>query len=119
MPPPTRANSAIELAPRENPDNTGSTVALRISSVPPQIDTYTANRTDMPSNPRPTTLMPITEPPVNATINAGFKPLRALLAVREFAIVATRMPKMPARAEHTAPTRKDTPTYCRWPLFMK
>ena len=38
--------------------------------------------------------MPMTEPPENATLSALFMPLvRAALAVRTFALVATRIPK--------------------------
>ena len=41
--------------------------------------------------------MPMTEPPENATLSALFMPpARAALAVRTFALVATRIPKKPA-----------------------
>ena len=65
--------------------------------------------TDTPIIPSPTTLIPITEPPEKATFNALFIPFSiAALAVLTLALVATFIPKYPARAENTAPTKKDT-----------
>ena len=57
--------------------------------------------------PRPTTLMPMTEPPVKAMSSAGISDLRAAAVVRVFARVATRIPKYPASPEQIAPTTKD------------
>ena len=46
-----------------------------------------------PSRPRPTTHMPMTEPPENAMASALFIPfVLAAFAVRTFALVATFMP---------------------------
>ena len=51
------------------------------------------NRTDAPRRPRPTTHIPMTEPPENAIDRALFMPLvRAAFAVRTLALVATFMP---------------------------
>ena len=51
------------------------------------------NSVPKPTRPRPTTHMPITAPPRNATASAGDRPTRAAAAVRTLARVATRMPK--------------------------
>ena len=59
--------------------------------------------------------MPMTEPPENATLSALFMPpVRAALAVRTFALVATRIPKKPASIEKHAPMTKQTAV----PMFM-
>ena len=60
-----------------------------------------------PKTPRPTTESPITAPPLNAILRALFIPLSlAAFAVRTFAIVATVIPKYPARVENNAPKIK-------------
>jgi len=51
-------------------------------------------------------MRPVTEPARKATFNAGFSPLRAASAVREFERTATFMPMKPAADERSAPTRK-------------
>jgi hypothetical protein len=51
----------------------------------------------------------MTAPPRNATDSAGDRPVRAAAAVRTFARVATRMPKKPASAEHSAPATNERP----------
>ena len=56
--------------------------------------------------PKPTTVRPITRPPPKATSRAGERPVRAALAVRTLASVATFMPKNPATALHVAPSTK-------------
>ena len=62
-----------------------------------------------PKRPRPTTDIPMTAPPEKAMDRALFMPLvRAALAVRTFALVATVMPRKPARTEKSAPTMKHT-----------
>ncbi len=63
-----------------------------------------------PRTPRPTTPMPMTEPPAKATSSALPRLVRAALVVRTLAFVATRIPMKPASAELMAPIRKDTPT---------
>ena len=93
MPPPTRANSAIELAPIEKPVKIGRTVLTKAADSEPNILKYTNVRAVRPSRPRPTTHMPMTEPPAKATASASGKPLRAAFVVRMLAAVATRMPK--------------------------
>ncbi|CCX42075.1 unknown [Clostridium sp. CAG:1024] len=51
----------------------------------------------------------MTEPPENAVCSASvMPPVRAALAVRTLAFVATRIPMLPARIENPAPTRKQT-----------
>ena len=52
--------------------------------------------------------MPMTEPPRKATLSALFKPVRAALAVRTLALVATFMPMKPAKPEQSAPTANDS-----------
>ena len=58
--------------------------------------------------PNPTTLNPITDPPVKATCRALAKPSCAALVVLLFAFVATFIPKNPAKPEAKAPTKNDT-----------
>ena len=58
--------------------------------------------------PKPTITMPVTAPPEKAMVSAGFIPELAAWAVRVFALVAMRIPTLPARAENTAPTIKQT-----------
>jgi hypothetical protein len=60
--------------------------------------------------PRPTTHIPITVPPVNATESAFTSEVRAAAVVLTLARVATRIPKKPASPEQLAPTMKETPT---------
>ena len=50
----------------------------------------------------------MTSPPENATFKASPSDVRAALVVRTLALVATRIPKKPARAEHSAPTTNET-----------
>ena len=56
---------------------------------------------------RPTTVMPMTAPPLKATSRAGARPMRAAAVVRTLAFVATRMPAQPATADATAPSTKE------------
>ena len=96
MPPPTRANKAIDSAPNEKPVST-STV-LSISS--PFIDAPSGtkyifriiNKPPSPNTARPATPRPITEPPVNDTLNALLRLVRAAWVVRTLAFVATLIP---------------------------
>ena len=57
----------------------------------------------------PTTPIPITDPPANATSSALPRLVRAAFVVLTFALVATRIPIKPASAEQNAPKTKDTP----------
>ncbi len=67
-------------------------------------------RTLSPSTPIPTTPIPITDPPVKATSRARPRLVRAAWVVRTLALVATRIPMKPARAELNAPNTKEMPT---------
>ena len=80
IPPPTRANKAIELAPRPKPVTILASL-INIYKIP------------KPRRPKPTTHMPITAPPLNAIPRASFWPLCAAFAVLAFAFVATCIPK--------------------------
>ena len=53
----------------------------------------------------PTTVIPITAPLLNATLNAWFNPLAAAVAVRVLPLTAMDMPINPASAEPTAPAK--------------
>ncbi len=64
------------------------------------------NEADNPSRPRPTTLIPITVPDANETLNAGPIPLAAAFVVLPFAMVAVSIPTYPAVADNTAPKIK-------------
>ena len=96
MPPPTRPNKAMELAPRLKP------VSSSRSATP-----STHSSTPRPSTPKPTTERPITAPPRKATTSAFFMlPVRAAAAVRTLAWVATFMPIKPASTDKAAPSKK-------------
>ena len=92
MPPPTRANSAMEEAPKLNP-------ATMVAS------SKMIHRTTAPRMPMPTTLMPMTPPLEKATRSARFSPTRAAAAVRVFARTAMYIPMIPVSPEDSAPTR--------------
>ena len=62
-----------------------------------------------PIKPNPTTLNPITEPPVNATFKALSKLVLAALVVRLFALVATFIPIKPANPDAMAPETNGNP----------
>ncbi len=104
MPPPTRAKSAIELAPNEKPVMT----AIVLFTSPSKTFEKTRKQVPRPRTPRPTTPMPITEPPAKAISSAGPRPRRAAWVVRTFAFVATFIPISPARAEQRAPATNAT-----------
>ena len=68
--------------------------------------------------------MPITLPPKKATARAPGRPWRAAAAVRTLALVATRMPMKPARAEQKAPVTKEIavihcPVACMDPVHAR
>ena len=63
-----------------------------------------------PRTPSPTTPSPITEPPAKATSSALPSDFLAALVVLTLALVATRIPIKPAKAEQTAPTINDNAT---------
>jgi hypothetical protein len=79
MPPPTRAKSAMVEAPIEKP------VSTLMASGRGNIFEKTMKRTAMPMSARPTTVMPMTEPPLKATFSACGSPRRAAAVVRTFA----------------------------------
>ena len=66
------------------------------------------NKPPRPKTPSPTTLIPITDPPVKATFNAEAKLVLAAFVVRLFALVATFIPRNPAKPEVTAPTTNES-----------
>ena len=68
------------------------------------------NKPPRPRTPNPTTPNPITAPPANATSKALLKDTCAALVVLTLALVATRIPMNPARAEQIAPMIKETAT---------
>ena len=67
----------------------------------------TSSKIPRPKTPRPTTPIPITVPPANAIFKPSPRLVLAPCVVRTLALVATRMPINPARAEQTAPRMKD------------
>jgi len=69
---------------------------------------YNKYVTIMPKMPTPTTVIPMTEPPEKAILNASFIPLVAAKAVFPFARVATFIPKKPEMALQKAPSTNDT-----------
>ncbi len=107
MPPPTRAKRAIEEAPKENPVTMVMTEAMASGPVP-MAEENTNNKTPSPNTPRPTTPIPMTEPPAKAIFKPSPRLVLAPCVVRTFALVATRIPMKPARAEQSAPRMKET-----------
>ena len=109
MPPPTRAKRAIDEAPNEKPVMIVMTFPIDSASVPiifPKIK----KSNPRPRRPSPTTPSPMTEPPAKAIFSPSPRLVRAPCVVRTFALVATRIPIKPARAEQTAPTMNETAT---------
>ena len=101
IPPPTRANRAMELAPI--PKVSMALVMSAASSL--NTKRSSMNHTEMSSRPRPTTVKPMTEPAENATRRPLFRPARQALAVRQLAFVAMRMPTKPERPEKKPPVK--------------
>ncbi len=102
MPPPTRANNAMDEAPIANP----AMISLnaRQASFWNGAPSHARITRPMPSKPRLATARPITAPPENAARSArAWPPARAASAVRTLARVAAFMPKSPARTEQIAP----------------
>ena len=75
MPPPTRANSAIDSAPREKPVNTSMAVLISLLSTETTLKTFKnmINKLPNPKIASPATPNPITVPPVKDTFKACFK----------------------------------------------
>jgi hypothetical protein len=110
----------MEEAPSEKPERTGNTVDSSVPAAAPY--NRAAKKTTMliPAMAKPTTLSPMTLPPANDIRSASPSPLlRAALAVRAFACVATLIPIKPERPEQTAPRAKATACSLRGPLFVR
>ena len=101
IPPPTRANNAIDEAPIPN-----VSIAAIISSTPSLNPNFKIiNQTLMSRSPRPTTVSPITEPEENAIFNPLLRLSRAPFAVLVFAYVAIFIPTNPDNPEKNPPVR--------------
>ena len=92
MPPPTLANSATDDAPNPNPATMNGSLKVQYSAV-------------TPISPIPTTVIPITAPPENATRSAGPSPCCAFAVVLVLDLTATFIPMNPASPDATAPAR--------------
>ena len=79
-----------------------------MSAFSPPCITNNAKMADRPNTAKPATPRPITVPPRNATFIACGKLVFAASAVLTFALVAIRIPILPAKAEKTAPITKET-----------
>ena len=117
MPPPTRMNRAMVEAPREKPDSRGSIRVESDGRSAPAAAMEAKMTIDTPSREKPTTLMPMTLPPMKATRSAPGSPVWAAAVVRTLAAVATRMPTKPASAEQPAPRAKASPWKLKGPQF--
>ena len=106
IPPPTRAKSATEDAPKPK-DAIAETTALTAvkSPNPPNATTRMMKSAERPSNPRPTTDIPMTDPDAKETLTAAAIPRFAALVVLTFALVALVIPMYPAHIERAAPMR--------------
>ena len=109
----------MEEAPRLKPLMTGRTPVCKAIASDPIIFVYIINKLESPIIPRPTTLIPITEPPVKATFSASERLFRAAFVVLTLAAVATRIPIYPARADEIAPIIKDKATKRLLPLLPR
>ena len=106
IPPPTRANNAIDSAPKEKPVNISIVRSISILSTGApfaKIILRIMNRPPRPNTAKPATPIPITLPPVKETDRALLKLVRAACAVRTFALVAIFIPIKPANALKKAP----------------
>ena len=99
IPPPTRANSAIEEAPI--PNVSIADIIASISSLNTNLSSI--NHTLISKRPRPTTVSPITAPDENAILSPLLSDSLAPLAVLEFAYVAIFIPINPERPEKKPP----------------
>ena len=101
IPPPTRANSAIELAPIPN-----VSIAV-ITSFMLSLNTNfkRINHTLISKSPKPTTVSPITEPDANAIFKPLLSPSRTPFAVRVLAYVAIFIPTYPDNPEKNPPVK--------------
>ena len=107
MPPPTRANSAIDEAPMPN-----VSIALVMSALSSLKTNFRRNsQIEISKSPRPTTVKPITLPAENATRRPRLSPSWQAFAVRALAAVAIFMPMNPDRPEKKPPVRNANGTY--------
>ena len=99
IPPPMRANRAIDDAPIAKP------LTISPNGLSPTTSGWkTRSTAPRPARPRLPTASPMTAPPLKATRRALACPLeRAASVVRTFALVAACIPRKPAAIEHTAP----------------
>ena len=66
----------------------------------------------IPKRARPTTMRPMTAPPLKAIGNAAMRPpFLAALAVLTLAFTATSIPIMPAKPENTVPNTNVRPIF--------
>ena len=79
---------------------------------------YIINNDPTPRTPRPTTPIPITDPPEKAISSALPRDCWAALVVLTLALVATCIPIKPANPEHSAPTTNETATNQLLPSFI-
>ena len=98
----------MDEAPKEKPVMRFITSRALSASVIPGLKI--ANSVPSPNRPSPTTPSPITEPPAKAMASPPPRLVRAAWVVRTLALVATRMPMNPARAEQKAPQTNETAT---------
>ncbi len=93
IPPPTLAKSAIDDAPRENPDNIGRILSASISTEAPSDFVAEKSTMNIPRSASPTTLIPITDPPANDILSASVSPVSAAaVVVLALEAVATFIP---------------------------
>ena len=107
IPPPTRANSAIEEAPIPKV----TIAAVIFSSDSWNTRSRSAYHSEISRRPSPTTVKPITEPAENATLRPLLRLCCAAHAVRSFALVAMLIPIYPERPEKKPPVMKANGTY--------
>ncbi|CAI8236556.1 MAG: Uncharacterised protein [Flavobacteriaceae bacterium] len=145
IPPPTRANNAIDSAPKENPASVSKTIVINslgvfatppnspaIHSPPMNILKNIMKNNVSPKTANPATPSPITVPPPNDTLSAFGKLVFAACVVLTLVLVAIFIPIFPAYAEKIAPkinaiaidqcvvgTTKDTPANATATMITK
>ena len=106
MPPPRRAKMEMREAPKASPIMGFNSSAKGLSGVRLPLPTKNQKKPTTPSKPNPTTSMPVTAPPRNATSRAGPMPRVAAWAVRTLALTEMFMPIKPHAPDSTAPSTK-------------
>ena len=106
IPPPSLAKMEMREEPKAKPISGSRRSARCWFAVSSPLPTKNQKKPPTPNKPKPTTSMPVTAPPLNATSRAGPMPPVAACAVLTLALTDTFMPMKPHAPDSTAPTTK-------------